>query len=85
MKIIGKRVLVEKLPDEKQDGFKGAIVGVQDSFLYKGKVVQLGDSIFNVCVGDTILFAKYSPDTHEFEHDDTLYKSVSLDDIIVIL
>lgn len=36
-------------------------------------------------VGNVILFAKYSPDTHLVKHDGKEMKIVSLDDILAIL
>jgi co-chaperonin GroES (HSP10) len=39
----------------------------------------------NVAVGDTVLFAKYSPDTHEIEHEGKKYKVVEVSDILAVL
>lgn len=36
-------------------------------------------------IGDTIIFAKYSPHTHDIEHEGKQYKSVRSADIIAIL
>lgn len=36
-------------------------------------------------IGDTIIFAKYSPHTHDIEHEGKSYKSVRSSDIIAIL
>lgn len=38
MKILGNRILVSKVEEEKKEGFQA--VQVQDSFVYKGKVEQ---------------------------------------------
>jgi co-chaperonin GroES (HSP10) len=88
MKILGNRVLVKKTPEEKTEGFKA--VAVQDDFVYKGVVVQIGlelenNTNFPAHVGDTILFTKYSPDTHEIEHDGEKMKVVAMDDILAVL
>lgn len=97
MKILGNRILVSRLEEPKKEGF--ATVEVQDSFVYKGKVEQIGEVIggdgvtltsnvpfkqaFNV--GDTVIFAKYSPDTQEIEHEGQKMKVVKIEDIIAIL
>jgi len=81
--INSKYVVVEKIEQEVQEGFK--TVEVQDNFVYKGKVKQLctcpqyvGDE--QLSVGDVVLFAKYSPDTHEIDKD----KFVKTEDILAI-
>ena len=86
MQILGNRVLVRKLVEETKEGFQ--LVDVNDPFLNKGVVEQVGNSYPNSSttpsdslVGKTILFAKYSPDTHEYEDK----KIVSVDDILAIL
>lgn len=88
MRILGNRVLVSKLEEEKKEGFQ--TVDVQDSFVYKGKVEALGADVeINarpICnIGDTILFAKYSPDTHDVEIEGKKLKAVAVADIIAIL
>lgn len=40
MKILGNRILVSKIEEEKKEGFQ--TVDVQDNFVYKGKVEQVG-------------------------------------------
>lgn len=85
MKILGNRVLVARIPKEKKEGFEQ--VDVQDDFIYRGKVVGLGQDNPNApfpSIGDTVLFAKYSPDTHEVKIGDETFKSVALADILVI-
>ena len=85
MKILGNRVLVSPLEKEEKEGFTA--VEVQDSFVYKGKVEQ-GEFMCtggSVKPGDTILFAKYSPDTQEIEHEGKKYKVVQVADILAIL
>ena len=72
MQIIGDRVLVSRIEEEETDGF--STVEIQDNFIYKGKVEQVGwdnnstASEFGVCkVGDIVYFAKYSPHTQDLE------------------
>lgn len=98
MKILGPRILVSKIEEEKKDGFQ--TVDVQDSFVYKGKVEQIGGigriegtQTFTtgvavgptITVGDTVVFAKYSPDTQELDHEGAKYKVVKIEDVIAIL
>ena len=84
MKILGNRVLLSKVEEDKKEGFD--TVNVQDSFVYKGRVEQIGEVDANkVCPSDIVLFAKYSPDTQEVEHDGKKMKVVNVSDIIAIL
>lgn len=86
MKILGNRVLVSKIEEEVKEGF--STVEVQDSFVYKGKIEQLSlNTSFGtkVDVGAVVLFAKYSPDTQEVEHEGKKYKIVKVDDILAVL
>lgn len=87
MQILGDRVLVSRLEQEKKEGFQ--TVEIQDSFLYKGKVEQIGLDIGPTWDGTTIVppaltegatvyFAKYSPHTQEING----MKVVRLEDII---
>lgn len=85
MKSINSRyVLVEKLPKEEKEGFQ--TVEVQDEFLYRGRVKRLPaqpqyvDS-YALQIGDIVIWAKYSPDTMEFEKD----KFVATNDILAVL
>jgi len=90
MHILGNRVLVSKIEDEQKEGF--TTVEIQDSFLYKGKVEQVGvewtDSSIGievnnnrVEVGDVIYFAKYSPHTQDIEG----MKVIRMEDVIAIV
>ena len=83
MQILGNRVLVRKLVEETKEGFQ--TVDVNDPFLNKGVVEQMSDLVDGYSskelIGKTILFAKYSPDTHDYEDK----KIVSVDDILAIL
>lgn len=76
---------MEKVEEEKKEGFQ--TVEVTDSSLFTGRVVNLpempvylGNSPLQV--GDIILFSKYSPDTHEIEHEGKKLKFVSTRDIL---
>lgn len=87
MKILGNRVLLSRIEEEKTDGFQ--TVNVQDSFVNKGKVEQIGDRAAinygdgpTIKEGDIVLFAKYSPDTQELDKD---HKIISVSDILAIL
>lgn len=85
MKILGDRLLVKKLPEEEKEGFTTA--QVQDDFVYKGIVVDRAGNkaLDNIEKGDTILFAKYSPDTHEIDVDGEKMKIVAFDDVLAVL
>ncbi len=88
MKISNNYIAVEKLPEEEKTGFQS--VDVQDNFLYKGKVyampetpVYMGNT--PVAIGDTVVFAKYSPDTHEYKENGLDLKFVSVRDVLAVL
>lgn len=96
MKILGNRVLVSKIEEEKKEGFQ--TVEVQDSFVNKGRIEMLGGidsekpissyssvSLEDLGVNDIILFAKYSPDTQDIKHEGKDMKIVNVDDILAIL
>lgn len=92
MKIIGNRILVSKIEEEVKEGFQ--TVDVQDSFVNKGKIELLGDARSiqtgkivseDFTVGSTILFAKYSPDTQEIEHEGKKMKIIRVEDVLAIL
>lgn len=92
MQILGNRVLVSQVEEEKKEG-EFSTVEIQDSFLYKGKVEQVGGENIPVeykgstyyspgfKVGDIIYFAKYSPHTQEIEG----MKVLRLEDIIAVV
>ncbi len=86
MNISNNYVVVEKIEEESKEGeFK--TVQVQDSFVYQGKVINLpATPVFmgntQLDIGDAILFAKYSPDTHEIEHEGKKVKFIKTDDIL---
>lgn len=89
MKISNNYVAVEQIQTEKKEG-EFETVQVQNDFVYKGKVAHLPEAPIymgndKISIGDTILFAKYSPDTHEIEHEGRKYKFVSTRDILAKL
>jgi len=91
MKILGNRLLVSKVDEEKKEGFQ--TVDIQDNFVFKGRVEKLPYSNleewnFNgqiIKYRDIVLFAKYSPDTQEIEHDGQKMKIIKVDDVLAIL
>jgi co-chaperonin GroES (HSP10) len=88
MDINNKYIVVERLQEEAKEGFK--TVEVQDSFVYKGKVVKLPAILVfmgeqQVYTGDTVLFAKYSPDTHEIDFEGKKVKFVNVNDVLAVL
>lgn len=79
-----KYIVLEKYIEPPKEGFQE--VKVQDSSVYKGRVVELPDVPVYVGnqkieVGDLVLFAKYSPDTHEIEDR----KFVRAEDLLKVL
>jgi co-chaperonin GroES (HSP10) len=88
MKLLGNRLLLSRVEEPKADGFQ--TVNVQDSFVNKGKVEQVGNGYVPttnepIQVGDTVLFAKYSPDTQDIEHEGKKYKVITVEDVIAVL
>lgn len=88
MQISNLYVVVEKVEEEKKEGFQ--IVEVTDSSLFKGRVTHSPDHpIFmtndRLAVGDIIVFSKYSPDTHDIELEGKKYKFVAVRDILAKL
>ena len=89
MKISVNHVVVEKVEEPVVEGFQA--VEIQDSFVYKGKIVNVpvsqpvfvGDD--RLAIGDVIMFAKYSPDTVEVEIEGVKKKFVKVSDILAIL
>ena len=82
-------VVVEKLEEQKQEG-QFETVKVTDDFVYKGRVANVPDipvhmGNYQIQVGDTVLFAKYSPDSHEIEHDGKKVRFVSVKDLLAIV
>ena len=95
MIILGDRILVSKITEEKKEGFQA--VEVQDSFLYKGKVEQVGQGPSmpveysgtnyvapGITEGSIVLFAKYSPHTQMINVEGEEMKVIRTEDIIAI-
>lgn len=85
MKVSNNYIAVEKIEEPATEGFQK--VEVQDSFTYKGRVVEIPEAPVymgndRLVPGDCILFAKYSPDTHEIEEGGKKIKFVSTRDIL---
>lgn len=88
MKLSDHYVLIEPVEEPPKEGFQ--LVSVQDSFVYKGKVIALpGHPVFmgndHVLVGDVVLFAKYSPDTQEVDLEGKKVKFLKATDILAVL
>lgn len=88
MTISNNRVVVEKIEEEAKEGFK--IVSINDSFVCRGKVVMIPEQpVFmgnrQVAPGDTVLFAKYSPDTHLIELGGKDVKFILTTDILAVV
>lgn len=89
MKISSRYVLVEKLRQPPQDGDFN-VIEAQDDYVYKGKVVALPEVPVHVdnaliAVGDVVLFAKYSPDTHEIDIGAVKMKFVAVVDLLAVV
>lgn len=95
MKILGNRILITRIEEPKKEGF--STVEVQDSFVYKGKVEIIGNldlKIYHpyeggvespkINTGDTVLFAKYSPDTQEVDYEGAKAKIIRIEDILAV-
>ena len=85
MKLLNDRVLVSKVEEEKTGGFE--TVQVQDNFVGKGRIEQTSwpEKDLPYKIGDIVLFAKYSPDTHEMKHEGVTYKIIAMSDILAVL
>lgn len=88
MQISNNYIAVDKLEEPKQEGFQ--TVEITDSSLFKGVITHIPEQPVYMgntplAVGDVILFAKYSPDTHEIEHDGKKLKFISTRDILAKL
>lgn len=86
--INNKYVLVKRIEDTKTEGFQ--TIEVQDSFIYKGQVHRTPDQPVyvdnkQVAVGDKVIFAKYSPDTHEIDVDGVKMKMVKGEDLLTVI
>jgi len=100
MKIIGDRVLVERVEKERGAGFE--TVDVMDDFVSKGRIVMVGEPLqrsfgttavtytegdrqSDLAVGNVVVFAKWSPDTQEMKVEGKDMKVVAIPDIIAVL
>lgn len=89
MRISNNYIAVRKLIQEKNDdGFE--VVEVQDDSIFKGQVAFLPEQPIYmgntpIQLGDTVLFSKYSPDTHEIDHGGEKLKFISSRDILAVL
>lgn len=94
MKILGNRILVSRIEEEKKEGFQ--TVEVQDSFVYRGRVEQIGGETGTVWtgtslaeplmqIGSVVLFAKYSPHTQEIDHEGQKMKIIRMEDVLAII
>lgn len=88
MNISHDRLVVERIEEPKKEGFE--IVNVQDSSTYLGRVIYLPDvpvymSNRQIELGDTVLFAKYSPDTHEIDHENKTMRFVKIEDLLAVI
>tara|TARA_R110000868_G_scaffold86958_1_gene243525 strand:- start:14996 stop:15280 length:285 start_codon:yes stop_codon:yes gene_type:complete len=94
MKILGNRLLVTRVEEEKKEGFQ--TVEVQDSFIYKGRIEQVGEDKgmmwtgtsmqeSPIKVGMTVLFAKYSPHSQDIDDAGEKKKIIRMEDVLAIL
>lgn len=89
MQLSRKYVVVKKVTPPKKEG-EFNVVEAQDDFVYKGEVTHLpGEPVWlsnkQLALGDIVLFAKYSPDTHEIEVEGEKRKFVSQEDLLAVL
>lgn len=80
-------ILVGKVPEETKEGFQA--VAVEDSSVYTGIVrklpsrpVYMGNE--PVKLGDKVIFAKYSPDTHLIVKDGEELKYINTNDLLEV-
>lgn len=94
MKILGNRILVSRIKEEEVKEGEFEKVQVQDDFLYKGKVEQIGvESEYNgtsvarpiIERENVVLFAKYSPHTQSVTVEGEEMKVVRMEDVIAIV
>lgn len=88
MHIPNNRVVVEKVEEEVKDGFTA--IKVQDSSTFKGRVIYLPEvpvyiDNHQIVIGDILLFAQNSPDTHIINHEDKDIKFIMISDILAVL
>mgnify|MGYP001009324559 CR=1 FL=1 len=85
--IISSNYIAVKKPEPKeQEGFE--TVEVQDESIFKGVVEILPDMPVYIgnrqlAHGDTVVFAKYSPDTHDIS--ELKLKFINIKDVLAVL
>lgn len=89
MRISNNYIVVERIEQPKKEG-EFEVKSAVDSFMYTGKVVEIPEAPVYmgntpIVVGDAIIFAKYSPDTHDSTFDGKPVKFVSTRDILAVL
>lgn len=87
MQVSNNYIVVEKYYEPEPDGGSFQTVDVQDESTFKGLVkflpempIFLGNT--QIAIGDIILFSKYSPDTHEIEHEGQTLKFINTRDLL---
>jgi len=80
-------ILVSKIKEEVKEGFQ--VAAVEDSSTYMGMVKQIPDrpvylGNYVVNVGDKVVFAKYSPDTHLITRDGEELKYINVNDLLEV-
>jgi co-chaperonin GroES (HSP10) len=88
MKINSQYIVVTKQEEPPKEGYQ--TVAIQDSFVYKGIVKLLPEAPqyvdnHQLAVGDTVMFAKYSPDTHEMDLENDKVKFVKTSDVLAVI
>ncbi|KKQ34834.1 MAG: 10 kDa chaperonin [candidate division WS6 bacterium GW2011_GWA2_37_6] len=84
IKPIGANILVKPVDEEKKTVTGIVLPDTVDKEKPQTEKVVAGKKVeFNVKVGDTVLFKKYSPD--EIEIDDENYLIMTEDDILAVM
>lgn len=73
-----KYLLIKKCVEKPKEVNGFVQVEVHDSFVYRGEVVSGDDTL----IGKVVIFAKYSPDTHEVDVEGEKMKLVLKNDVI---
>ena len=83
MKILGNRVLIKREPQGEQTGF--AEVKAVDDFVSRGVIHDVGEvDRDDLRIGETVVFAKFSPDTRTIDVGGEEMKSVLVSDLLAI-
>lgn len=85
MRIIGKKILIEKLPTEEKVG--GIYIPVKNRKSNEGIVVAVGDTVTEVKIGDHIRYFKGHGQPINYNGKDCLFLSIGINknDVEVIL